>query len=309
MATMSDATTSAAKASSSSQRSQQPDIPTNPSSPISRNNTSVCNCDECQPWLYVDRDDIHICAKYGLNGNPNDELIPGAHEPLDLARRTIAIFDEPIARISREQEIAVWTWMGWRQSPYAAMLDVGDLSHVPVEELRIPFGIFNRFFFRGAIRGANFCWGELGENGKHGYLTSETAATCSVSDDLTHAYFTFSPRRPAPKPGRRYVDGLLSDLLHEMTHAFIDQYACVGDRCQRPLCKSLARANRGITGHGRAWYRIAEAVSHVAADIFHFRADLGIKSAIRREASTPGGVDPSKHEPMVCDAVQCLRSA
>lgn len=53
-----------------------------------------------------------------------------------------------------------------------------------------------------------------------------------------------------------FISRIISTLLHELCHAYIKRFACLGD-CQIPGCKDGTAALIGETGHGKAWQRLA----------------------------------------------------
>ncbi|KAF2429512.1 hypothetical protein EJ08DRAFT_717160 [Tothia fuscella] len=91
------------------------------------------------------------------------------------------------------------------------------------------------------------------------------------------------PVRPVAPP--EPVDMILGTLLHEMAHAFIDLYTCAGttiphplvgmfQHCERNICKSLAEFNVGKSGHGRVWFRLANALEINAYALLKLKTKL-----------------------------------
>ncbi|KAK5121191.1 hypothetical protein LTR85_005675 [Meristemomyces frigidus] len=207
----------------------------------------ACSCEECEPGLYGKR--WHLPVEPGLVNPAPGTLYHEAHEPLALAKNVIAFISTPAESAALGRDSALDEWTEWRTSAGAAALNHADLSRVDVENIAAPFDIFNRFFFCSSIKNTQFAGGEVGKT-----LRLNAVAQCTTKlKPVAHTDFHFNAIRREPDEGSSYFDELMSALLHEMVHAFLAQYSCIGERCGMTECKVLARHNFGDSSHGRAW--------------------------------------------------------
>jgi len=91
-----------------------------------------------------------------------------------------------------------------------------------------------------------------------------------------------SPRKPPRSPKER-LQGYIQTLLHEMIHAFINNYACF---CSR--CKKRYKQQAGRTGHGLAWRTIAYKVENFVHNELGLELDLNRVVAAADELYKPG---------------------
>ena len=98
------------------------------------------------------------------------------------------------------------------------------------------------------------------------------------------------PRGARPAPGAAPRDSAaqrLGTLLHELTHAFLTEWAC--DKCGT-ASSNLSSAFNGA--HGRAWCRIATALDRVGPRVLGCAAlDLGVLAEIVRPVAFKRGLD------------------
>lgn len=105
---------------------------------------------------------------------------------------------------------------------------------------------------------------------------------------------------------------VICTLLHEMIHAYLCRYGCAGGEgsaCGTEVCRHLNRANRGVTGHGRAWQHLAKAIEDSLPEILGFRGRLGRQECAVQELSA-FGFRPSECDIAVLhdEATVCITS-
>ncbi|KAK4543954.1 hypothetical protein LTR36_004728 [Oleoguttula mirabilis] len=212
------------------------------------------------PWLFVDNPASHR------------QFTPEAHESLELATRAVERCErQEFAYI--DKWAAVVKWHEWRQG-FGVILEMADLSGMDESVLIAPFQIFNRYFFGGSIQRARLRWGLRDLRSQAGW-----AASCRVNHGGGDVLITLGPehrnRIQGDVVGLSPFDSLMGDLLHEMVHAFLGRYSCVGYTCESVECLGLSEANiRRNNSHGRAWWRLAQAIEAEAQRAFGIAADL-----------------------------------
>ncbi|KAK4503512.1 hypothetical protein PRZ48_004427 [Zasmidium cellare] len=105
-------------------------------------------------------------------------------------------------------------------------------------------------------------------------------------------------------PLRNCPKRILCVVLHEMTHAFFDYYACspwMRRQCGQSACGKLYHLNIGATGHGRAWQYLIYHIQRSMRDALGFEGSLGRKVAMYKEMEAGGreGVLPMVALPLV----------
>ncbi|KAK4543952.1 hypothetical protein LTR36_004726 [Oleoguttula mirabilis] len=108
---------------------------------------------------------------------------------------------------------------------------------------------------------------------------------------------------------------IICTLLHEMVHAYLGRYGCAGGEgsaCGTDLCQHLNKANRGTTGHGRAWQHIAKAIEDRLQGILGFRGRLGRQECavqeVRQFGFRPSPCDiETLHDESTVYVTSCLR--
>ena len=261
----------------------------------------ACICRKCDPRQYpFDRHPHdHIDADTGIPCR----LRYGSHEPLWLAETAINFLARLTRPLPEAQADAVRAWYIWQRAERES-LKLADLSQLPPEWLRAPFDIFNRLFFFGAIEHARFTWFRLLRS------TKLPIGDCRVSVPCTDVLIRLDPvryRDPGDEesdPPKWSATALAQSLLHEMVHAFLNQYSCVGGKpmskhsvpgCETEACMDLAVSNFGMSAHGRAWLLLAKAIEVEAIQHLAIVPDLGIGISIGLELAH-GGLHPSKHD-------------
>lgn len=84
---------------------------------------------------------------------------------------------------------------------------------------------------------------------------------------------------------------MLCTLLHEMIHAFLGRYGCLGwaeGGCGSDACVSLSYENFGKTGHGRAWQYIARTIEAALPRLLGFKGRLGREEGFLTEMNSLG---------------------
>lgn len=126
-----------------------------------------------------------------------------------------------------------------------------------VADLRFYFDVFNDYFFCGTLSSTNVCWGDADRmDGAHqlGYTSLfengqfEDIADIRLRRSKINVFY--------------YSDvnlGILSTLLHEMTHALITLYTC-------SCCCAIN--TEGVLGHGTSWLRLGQAIESEANRVF-----------------------------------------
>lgn len=80
-------------------------------------------------------------------------------------------------------------------------------------------------------------------------------------------------------------------ILHEMGHAFLGRYGCLGgdgSACETALCRQVNKLSQGRTGHGRAWQYLAKAIEEKLPDVLGFKGRLGRQECMLQELDALG---------------------
>lgn len=286
--------------------------------------TRRCTCSRCTPDLYNKTTHAHELRWFTAG---QDTLSPFQYEPLLLAETAIATFSVPsyFAKAVRfkdyqpgwmhaEQFVAMQAWKNWRldQSEAQTWRKSVELSkYDPGVLLKDVVEIFNQIFFLGELPKVT----GVADGGllkiqwwpahiKRRAQTHTTIVTTPGSIAGIHVKgekrksttssittISLSPYHPAHVLNSR---GLISTILHELCHAFLQRHSCYGGNGQgcnlNPVCIKFCRQNYGDTSHGRAWQLLAAAIEKAAPTLLKgFKVDLGrCEAAVQEVSKAPG---------------------
>ncbi|KAF2788085.1 hypothetical protein K505DRAFT_366783 [Melanomma pulvis-pyrius CBS 109.77] len=233
----------------------------------------LCTCDKHSPNLYRCRNP-HLpipCGTFTLN-------TPNAYDAIHLAHAAIAYFDRPEEALNPTQKQAL---MEFRKIIHAEgkSTTLHKLGYknagkaVRKANMLQILNIFNRLFFFGALR-LDFKWEALNDPGSYNVPgrtrlgrcrppNSSCAASLIELDTVyTNTEIQGLARHPGPTLSR------LGTLLHEVIHAYIQQYAC--NNCE------MRATSIGYGGHGRAFQMMAARLEEVTESLFgDMRLDIG----------------------------------
>ena len=95
------------------------------------------------------------------------------------------------------------------------------------------------------------------------YVEEARALGCCSIDPWDHAIdICIDPEHSRPKGVN-----IFGTLLHEATHAFLQQYGCFGSRLTACNCRELRPRKYGRRGHGPAWRSLVAAVQDFAVSV------------------------------------------
>lgn len=249
-----------------------------------------CECDKCAPNHYFDWP-LSCSVKHSAQDiviQPRGRpllMCPGSkygiYEELSLARCTIEYFSRP------RQDMDPIQLQGWKQCRellyncgWMTAFNEDDprnsLADVVLQDLA---NALNKLFFFGAINNLTAVWDtqildkpkELGTFGLTGSGCSNGSMYSSIWIHPTRLSRLYTP--PSGHRGMALAEQRLGTLLHELLHAFLDQYAC----------KSCKAAKHNTGGHNRPWQRIAKAIEEESWKLLGVDVDLERLTAMRND--------------------------
>lgn len=247
---------------------------------------------------------------------PHFRLYPLGHEPMQLVEETINTFDPHSQFADATRLVHLGAWEQWKQcwfedkyeptllgpdpdedlSPKRiglyALEEQDDYNRDLQELLSSALPILNALFFCNAIRDPQIqlerridpTTAAGGENGEEIYGCASLAQWPHVDTMLI---------RIAGPPHEYSIDttalsarSLIGTLLHEMAHAYLKQYICVGNAygCGQRVCRKRYLPIHGVTWHGPAFMELASAIENASSDILGLRVDMGLRDSLIRES-------------------------
>ncbi|KAK4543281.1 hypothetical protein LTR36_005640 [Oleoguttula mirabilis] len=189
------------------------------------------------------------------------------HDSIELVQSALKYINRTRWLWIGTRGVSYWLWKNdWLKAELKSHMDQERL--IGPNELTGTMEILDRLFFGGLLHPHVLVqWrSDMGD---------QVGITTFDSDDNGNALISLSPKRAA-LAGQTPTQAIISNLLHEMCHAYILIYACFGE-CERPQCKKPHPTyiqKIGAKGHGRAWQMLAAAVEARANKVLGIRVDL-----------------------------------
>lgn len=236
--------------------------------PVQGQRPRTCRCYFCIPQLYIHNlPQPKIRPSRRHNCEARMILKPTSHEPLVLAQLAINWFQPVNYDYTREQHTAVAAWRKiWPEPPSDLRSHTYLKGHLTL--LRRAFKIFNTLFFCRKLPRVHIGW--LSEEVPMGSPPCLARTTIYATVNLLlRPRITFNSSHIIEAKPRR--DKLLSALLHEMIHVYLQYFACRHRNC---ICWRALGENLGEMGHGRAFLWVAKAMEEVSEPLLGWRVDL-----------------------------------
>ncbi|KAK4626635.1 hypothetical protein CLAFUW4_04184 [Fulvia fulva] len=201
------------------------------------------------------------------------------HHVLEVTATAIASFTGP--QCTKDQSMALAAWPSWFSSWKGPEAGVAPIMQA--------IEIFNHLFFLGKLQNMHFLWRE-GLRARGDALTSGPGTDGYTQRVSNQQILIVMDPEPDFTFDRTWQDDLLSTLLHECCHAFIDLY-----RCHKHEGHHACR-NEGKTGHGAAWFHLASEVKVAARSHLRLDAELGVLTSVVGECRCNPSISASDWE-------------
>ncbi|KAL5116708.1 hypothetical protein ACEQ8H_005457 [Pleosporales sp. CAS-2024a] len=265
---------------------------------------SVCDCDECAPWLYqLDPNSSHGAIRYTERDRssllrPFLELpislpklklrLYGEHEATRFVRHHIAWLDKTYMHTVLEKDLNVLRLRSLLQcwNPNLTGQDMRQTMSSP--QMLHLIKLLNKVFFFDALPrhrdsiSDGFSWLPETNTACFGIGTYNALIGTQV---LLHPKL-YRHHGDLNDPDVRWRNRL-GTLLHELSHAFLKAYTCRS-------CPSHD-LSIGARGHGRAWQLLAAKLEQVATRILDGFVDFGRYPSMLHELQASGKL-PSAHD-------------
>ncbi|KAF2006586.1 hypothetical protein P154DRAFT_569971 [Amniculicola lignicola CBS 123094] len=227
-----------------------------------------CTCEDisknAKPCKHPHKKVFEVCN--------NKARIDRSYDAVELADQVIYFIESAGVEESRDQvqrialqelkDMARFGWIDGKREVFRRLGWKNGKNSVSPYDMEMLIECLNELFF-GSTLGVLFKWVE----GLRDSDGRELYGCCSFMEDhiLIRMDATFFDNIPNI-PGKYYGRALsrLGTLLHEMLHAFFQQYACV----------DCARVKLGFGGHGLAWQMAGNKLEKVASQLFNAPIDL-----------------------------------
>jgi hypothetical protein len=269
----------------------------------------ACTCDDCNKRLYPEKRHGN-----GIPSQPGSRTAPfrseslkhytafylndvSRYESLTLVNAVIDWLDQEIKAYTPRQRAAIDEFKLW-QADHAN----DEYGKVSLSHLKYIVGLFNEIFFWGSLRHLDVRLARK-DSGSIAYTQCANVDRAdypegySMEIPVPTIYVnlaTIAEERKAlglhdvEEVGTSIteIEFIYSQLLHEMCHAFLLVYTCCGtlhgenswtlhQRCDKPeACTALAKDNHGMSGHGRAWFRLTDFVEENSVKILGINLKL-----------------------------------
>jgi hypothetical protein len=295
-------------------------------------NLPECTCDRCNPDLYpnachgqaengddIPWDPMQEDAPFRsemYNITPvNDIPDVGRYESLTLTNAVINYLSQDAQAYTESQREAIQEFKEINEVKTAQEQTAISLAH-----LKYIVALFNEIFFWNSIRNIDIRFGEDKE-----HSIARTQYPIEARLEKAEGFFNELPiptiivnladieiDRLAYKLD---IDGtpisklhfVYSQLLHEMCHAFLFVYSCRGElhgehiwmadsKCGNISvkdCTALAKDNHGISGHGRAWFRLTKFIEESSFRIIGINVRINGLFDLFNELAASDGWIPS----------------
>ena len=149
-----------------------------------------------------------------------------------------------------------------------------------VEPMQRAIECISHIFFLGKLGDVTFEWDDKLIEMKHMNGVTDWPRKEDGSHYI-HIVMDTRKRRTLDKGTTRKTE-LLGTLFHEITHGFLELYACDG-RCATPTCAKASKELVGETGHGRSWLTLAHAIERVCHKYLNLDISVGLCNATMHE--------------------------
>lgn len=194
-----------------------------------------------------------------------------------------ALVESAIKHINRPR----WLWFGkrlyygvWRKNwlfaKVATQLD--DLKKLTDKDLIKTLIILDTVFFDGLLSPYTVVEWAVLPVGTGGDTSTQLNASGKVTIRMSSQRVYFAKLSP--------TEAIISTLLHEMCHAYINLYACFGESCGQQECTFGHQhylETIGPTGHGRSWQILAAAIENRAKEVLGINLDLNRAAGARQD--------------------------
>jgi hypothetical protein len=271
---------------------------------------SSCSCDECSagqlrsPKLLcvASHKPDEIVVQPGCRPGLISDCGHGIYNAIKLARSTIAYFrrsedamdsnqraHEELFKILFERK----RFMEKLGTPHPSEL-IGN------DQLSYWVTLLKDIFFFGALENVIISWWDDGQEGQIGFGDLGNTMSCTLNGERhhlirIHARSTERPKTTYPRAGATLAEERLGTILHELLHAFLDEFSC-------RRCPSYFE-DLGHAGHGRAWQLVAKAIEEQTLRLLGTEVYLGRLAAYTMHRQPANQRAPKSYTPSVHDLV------
>jgi hypothetical protein len=271
---------------------------------IVRSSNVPCICRECDPELYKIARTCEHRGRLGcirtVHAPKGDVRVPWlsirSYDSIYLAEQAIMYISRDGAKAYKRQIDALQRWQ--------VLMFEGDLmdrlatrnkkNRVKISELQKVLAIYNDLYFFGALKNIRIVWSNSlsKTNRLHGFGKAHTSTTGQ------HSEIRINSTLHSRHFGRASNSRVLSTLLHEALHCFMDQfrlYSCKDAGCG--VCNLQEDHNTPRGGHGRSWQLVARKLEEVVPH------QLGFPLNLARFNGLVGDINKGRPPPSVHDMV------
>ena len=222
-------------------------------------NLSRCDCERCSPAKRVKHEKFHPSVAPYLNTRNSSyyqNMQYNQYELVSLAQFIADTFSKPKHEWTNFQRKAQEQWQ-LRSKTLLQQLASDYNASNGFQALKECFSIINRLCFLGQLRKVKLRWipNLYDEN-------TSLLGCCSIDPSDHTLDICINPEHSKPKGVN-----IFGTLLHEATHAFLEQYGCTGSRSAACKCRNLQIVKVGRWGHGPAWRSLVAAVQDFAVSV------------------------------------------
>jgi hypothetical protein len=260
-----------------------------------------CNCMECSTSqhsvlaLPCQADHVPYAIAIERNRRPGlvSELEHGAYDAMTLARSTIEYFSRPEECMDPKQRTATQLLRGMiKLDNVMGKLVAPDARNGVTDNMLAEYAnMLNDILFFGAMRNLEIFWLDEGLQGEE-----ETVGWLGLTQSYTfggrrhhlirlHPTHTEWPKSTYASLGRTLAKERQGTILHEMLHAFLDQFSCIH-------CRTYPESKE----HGRAWQLVARAIEEQSLRLLGAEVYLGRLAAFFADRKAGTEYKPSIHD-------------
>lgn len=252
---------------------------------------SRCDCERCSPAKRVKHDKFHRSVAPYLktrNSSYYQTMQFNQYELESLAQFIADTFSKPKHEWTNFQRKAQEQWHARSKNLLQQLASEYNINNGR-QALKECFSIINRLCFLGQLRRVKLRWvPDLYDDG------TSLLGCCSIDRQDHTLDICINPEHKKPKGVN-----IFGTLLHEATHAFLEQYGCIGSRSAACKCRNLQTLKMGRWGHGPAWRSLAAAIQDFAVSIM----GIGSQSSdfLGLVSSTTFDVKKGDWHPSMCE--------
>ena len=215
-----------------------------------------CECERCSPKKRSKHDKYHLLIMPYLQTRDShyyQNMEYNRYELISLAQFMVDTFSKPQDEWTNFQRKALEQWH-LRSKKLLHRLAFGTKNNSGFQALKECFSIINRLLFLGQLKKVTLQW--YPNLYCDGYRAVGTCQYFSENNTLT---ICIDPDHSQPTSVN-----IVGTLLHEATHAFLEQYGCTSKYPAKCKCRKLVVQKIGSGGHGPAWRSLTAAVEDFA---------------------------------------------